>query len=158
MFGLDGARHMIRIEQLSGGQKARCVFASLALLQPHLLILDEPTNHLDMESVEALIAALRLFEGGVVLVSHDARLISALECDMWVCGDTSQGLRVERRGFEKYRLDVLAEVRRQEEDVERRAARKAEERKAMRTRLLMRSREEQCHRNGGVKTIFKFSK
>jgi ATP-binding cassette, subfamily F, member 1 len=43
MFGLDGARHMIKINELSGGQKARVVFASLSLQKPNILILDEPT-------------------------------------------------------------------------------------------------------------------
>ena len=46
MFGLDGTRHLIRIGELSGGQKARVVFASLALKKPHILVLDEPTNNL----------------------------------------------------------------------------------------------------------------
>lgn len=123
---------MIRIDQLSGGQKARCVFAALALKRPHVLILDEPTNHLDMESVEALIESLRRFEGGVVLVSHDARLISALDCELWVCGDSSSGLRVERRGFDRYRIEVLKEVRRREEvahvEAEKRMRRKREAR------------------------------
>ena len=73
MFGLDGTRHLIKIGDLSGGQKARVVFASISIQRAHILVLDEPTNYLDMESVEALIQAIRAFEGGVVLVSHDAR-------------------------------------------------------------------------------------
>ncbi|CAN0059634.1 unnamed protein product, partial [Discosporangium mesarthrocarpum] len=66
-FGLDGARHLIPICELSGGQKARVVFASLSLSRPHLLLLDEPTNHLDMESVDALIKGINEYKGGVVL-------------------------------------------------------------------------------------------
>ena len=71
MFGLDGSRHLIKIGDLSGGQKARVVFASLALKKPHILILDEPTNNLDLESVEALIEALSKFKGGVVVVTQN---------------------------------------------------------------------------------------
>ncbi len=50
-FGLGGHAHTIPIRDLSGGQKARVVFASLSLQNPHILFLDEPTNHLDIESV-----------------------------------------------------------------------------------------------------------
>jgi len=75
-FGLTGATHLQSIRTLSGGQKSRVVFTEICMRHPHLLFLDEPTNHLDIESVEALADALKQFKGGLVLVSHDARLIS----------------------------------------------------------------------------------
>jgi hypothetical protein len=64
------------MSQLSDGQKARIVFSKLAMDKPHLLMLDEPTNHLDMESIDSLARMINDFKGGLVLVSHDMRLIS----------------------------------------------------------------------------------
>ncbi len=49
------------------------VFAQLAMEHPHILLLDEPTNHLDMASIDALAQAIKEYEGGVVIVSHDFR-------------------------------------------------------------------------------------
>jgi ATP-binding cassette subfamily F protein 2 len=49
------------------------VFSQLAMEHPHILLLDEPTNHLDMDSIDALAKAIKEFEGGVVIVSHDFR-------------------------------------------------------------------------------------
>ena len=49
------------------------VFAQLAMEHPHILLLDEPTNHLDMASIDALARAIKEYEGGVVIVSHDFR-------------------------------------------------------------------------------------
>ncbi|CAE8673320.1 unnamed protein product, partial [Polarella glacialis] len=86
--------HTRPMKELSGGQKARVCFASITCRKPEILILDEPTNHLDIESVEALIDSLKRYEGGLMLVSHDARLIQAAGCELWVCkaaGELSVG-------------------------------------------------------------------
>ena len=64
------------MKNLSDGQRCRVIFAWLAGRAPHLLLLDEPTNHLDMETIDALAEAINEFEGGLLLVSHDFRLIN----------------------------------------------------------------------------------
>ena len=70
---------------LSDGQKSRVVLSKMAKENPHLLLLDEPTNHLDMESIDSLAKAINKFTGGVVLVSHDMRLISQVAQEIWMC-------------------------------------------------------------------------
>ncbi|RAL49040.1 hypothetical protein DM860_001360 [Cuscuta australis] len=91
-FGLKGVHHLTPIAKLSGGQKARVVFTSISMSKPHILLLDEPTNHLDMQSIDALADAIDEFTGGVVLVSHDSRLISRMcedeeKSEIWVVED-----------------------------------------------------------------------
>jgi len=82
-FGLSGSHQTSPISQLSDGLRNRVVFSQLAMEQPHILLLDEPTNHLDMNSIDALARAIKGFEGGVVIVSHDFRLISQVAEELW---------------------------------------------------------------------------
>ncbi|XP_034255272.1 ATP-binding cassette sub-family F member 2 [Thrips palmi] len=84
-YGLTGRQQVCPIRQLSDGQRCRVVFAYLAWQAPHLLLLDEPTNHLDMETIDALADAVNDFEGGLVLVSHDFRLINQVAEEIWIC-------------------------------------------------------------------------
>lgn len=111
----------------------RCVCVCVSS-SPNFYILDEPTNHLDMETIEALAKALNKFkvgllslqpsrwllpgltchvplQGGVVLVSHDERLIRLVCRELWVC----EGGKVRRidGGFDEYR-DILEEQFRKE--------------------------------------------
>ena len=74
-----------RCGTLSGGQRARVVFAAAAHSQPHLLFLDEPTNHLDMTTIHYLSEAVAAFAGAVVLVSHNRDLVSAMgpDAELW---------------------------------------------------------------------------
>lgn len=84
-FGVSGTMQLQKMEELSDGQKSRVVFAKLGRDNPHILLLDEPTNHLDMESIDALALAIQEFQGGLVLVSHDMRLISQVAKEIWMC-------------------------------------------------------------------------
>jgi|TARA_B100001750_G_scaffold225138_1_gene216767 ATPase subunit of ABC transporter with duplicated ATPase domains len=73
--GDDGKK---RLSALSGGEVARLIFSRLSLEEPNVLVLDEPTNHLDMESIEALVEELKVFQGTLILVSHDRWFVSQL--------------------------------------------------------------------------------
>ncbi|RUS34602.1 P-loop containing nucleoside triphosphate hydrolase protein [Jimgerdemannia flammicorona] len=84
-YGLTGTHQTSPISHLSDGLKSRLVFAELAMAHPHIILLDEPTNHLDMESIDALADAIRKYSGGVVLVSHDFRLIGQIAEQIWKC-------------------------------------------------------------------------
>ncbi|XP_041664977.1 ATP-binding cassette sub-family F member 1 isoform X2 [Cheilinus undulatus] len=104
-FGLESHAHTIQISKLSGGQKARVVFAELSCRQPDVLILDEPTNNLDIESIDALSEAINEYKGAVIIVSHDARLITETQCQLWVVEDRS--INQIDGDFDDYKREVL---------------------------------------------------
>ncbi|XP_032446883.1 ATP-binding cassette sub-family F member 3 [Xiphophorus hellerii] len=105
-YGITGELATRPVASLSGGQKSRVAFAQMTMPCPNFYILDEPTNHLDMETIEALAKALNKFKGGVILVSHDERLIRLVCKELWVC-DSGKVWRVDG-GFDEYR-DILQE-------------------------------------------------
>lgn len=104
-FGLVGYAHTIKNSDLSGGQKARVALCELALSAPDVLVLDEPTNNLDIESIDALGDAISEFGGGVIIVSHDERLIRETECQLWVI--EGQSIEEIDGNFDDYRKELL---------------------------------------------------
>ncbi|MCJ1271587.1 hypothetical protein MMC22_011489 [Lobaria immixta] len=98
-FGITGMTGLQKMELLSGGQKSRVAFACLSLTNPHILVLDEPSNHLDIEAMDALSLALRNFQGGVLMVSHDVTMLQTVCTSLWVC---------ENGSVEKFPGDVKA--------------------------------------------------
>merc|ERR1712048_872642 len=129
-FGLKGESHMTKIGNLSGGQKARVAFAALMLTDPHIIVLDEPTNHLDIESVEALIKAICDFNGGLIIVTHDARLIQSIDCNIWV---VEEGTAYEfEKGFEGYKDKIIDQLEERTAEIERAEKKRREEREKLR--------------------------
>jgi len=96
-YGITGNQQTAAIGTMSDGQKSRLIFALIAMANPHLLLMDEPTNHLDMDCIDALAEAINDFNGGLVLVSHDFRLIRQVAKDIWVC---------EKRKVTPYKGDI----------------------------------------------------
>ena len=76
-FGFSADKAGTKVANLSGGERARLMLALATLDKPNMLILDEPTNHLDIDARAELLNALNDFDGAVILVSHDRRLLEA---------------------------------------------------------------------------------
>lgn len=86
-FGFPQARAETRIADMSGGEKARLLFALMSRDAPHLLVLDEPTNHLDVDSRQALVESLNTFDGAVILITHDPHLVELVADRLWLVAD-----------------------------------------------------------------------
>ncbi|KAJ3006502.1 UNVERIFIED_CONTAM: hypothetical protein HDU68_004031 [Siphonaria sp. JEL0065] len=86
-FGLTGKSQVVPMKQLSDGQRRRVLFCYLGLHTPHMFLMDEPTNALDLETIDALAEAINEYDGGVVFVTHDFRLIDQVAKEIWIVKD-----------------------------------------------------------------------
>lgn len=115
----------------SGGQKSRVAFAALTFAKPHVVVMDEPTNHLgkliecfygfldktkllmlktiDMGAIGALIDALKNFNGGVLVVSHDQHFITNVCNELWMV--QNQRVTIFDGSFDDYKKHVLRDAR-----------------------------------------------
>merc|ERR1719389_267786 len=84
-FGVDpeSASHT-QISQLSGGMKVKVVLAAAMWQNPHILILDEPTNYLDREGLGALVLAIKDYQGGVLIISHNKEFCDNVATERWI--------------------------------------------------------------------------
>lgn len=91
MFSGDAAKKQISV--LSGGERSRVLLGKILATPCNLLLLDEPSHHLDMESIEALLTAIELFPGTVIIVTHSEMILKQLPLTkLIVCGHQSQNV------------------------------------------------------------------
>jgi ATP-binding cassette subfamily F protein 3 len=95
MFGGEAIDKKVKV--LSGGEKSRLSLAKLLLEPVNLLILDEPTNHLDMRSKDILKNALLMYEGSLIIVSHDRDFLQGL---------TSKVIEFNNKSIKEYLGDI----------------------------------------------------
>jgi len=112
-FGVSGTMQKQPIGTLSDGQKSRVVFAMIAVGRPNMLLLDEPTNHLDMECIDSLARAINTYNGGVVLVSHDFRLIDQVAKQIWVCDNKT--ITLHKGGIREYKKELIQKMKKKEQ-------------------------------------------
>ena len=112
-YGTSGIVQQQTMSQLSEGQKAKVVFCHMAKQSAHILLLDEPTNALDMEMIDSLADAIKAFKGGVVLVSHDMRLISQVTEEIWI---VDKGLRKYEGDISNFKMDLRRQMKLEKED------------------------------------------
>ncbi|GAA1674230.1 ABC-F family ATP-binding cassette domain-containing protein [Fodinicola feengrottensis] len=140
-LGVDDLSHHRRLDEMSGGQRARLGMAALLIRQPSALILDEPTNHLDDDALEFLQKQLSQVPGVVVVASHDRVFLDA------VCTDIVD-LDPARGGPQRYGgtyTDYLAEKRAERARWQEQFEAEQEELKELRRSVAVTAREGVSH-------------
>ena len=105
-LGLNEEQWQLPLPHLSGGQKTRVLLGRLLLEKPDLLILDEPTNHLDVDAVEWLEGTLKVWDGAILVVSHDRYFLDRVVNRIW---------EMSREKLENYRGNYSAYVQQRQE-------------------------------------------
>ena len=125
-FSHDLANNMIK--SLSGGEKARLLFAFMSIDAPHLLVLDEPTNHLDIDAREALVQALNNYEGAIIIVSHDPNMVERVADRLWVVRDgRCEHFDGDLEDYRNFTIQARREERKEGKKKKDKTATKAEE-------------------------------
>ncbi|HTK85645.1 MAG TPA: ABC-F family ATP-binding cassette domain-containing protein [Patescibacteria group bacterium] len=116
-FGFSKTLADNKIGALSGGEKARLLFAFMSFDAPHLLLLDEPTNHLDIDAREALVQALNDYEGAIVIVSHDPTMVERVADRLWLVKDgTCMDFDGDLEDYRKFTIQSRREERKGEKE------------------------------------------
>lgn len=138
---------------LSGGQKVKVVLAAATWRKPHIILLDEPTNYLDRESLAALIAALKAFEGGVLIITHSREFSESICTEVWAMRDgyltasghnwvegQGSGARLSSKETEEDQFDAMGNKIEKVEKAKKMSA--ADARKAKKDRMAKKKRGE----------------
>lgn len=104
-FGFDADMVDRSVVSLSGGERARLLFAMICAEDPQFLILDEPTNHLDIATREELAKAIGRYKGAVLMISHDRSLLDLCADRLWVVEDGT--IKAFEGTLDDYRDQVL---------------------------------------------------
>ena len=95
-----------RIRGLSGGQKVKVVLAACMWNNPHILVMDEPTNYLDRDSLGALAAGIKKYEGGVILISHNSEFTNNICSEKWIVNNGKLIREGEEQNDEKINQNI----------------------------------------------------
>jgi len=106
-YGIPKNYHLEPIKKLSDGLKTRLCFCDIALAKPHLLLLDEPTNAADMEMIDSLAEAINSFNGGVLVISHDFKLLSKCADEIW---EVDHGVKVFGGDIRDYKKNLSVSI------------------------------------------------
>ncbi len=127
-FGFDKGKADTKIDELSGGEKARLLFCLMSYNAPHIMLLDEPTNHLDIDARAALIQALNGYDGCVILVSHDPHLVEAVADQLLLVKDGK--VTPYNDDLEAYRRLIMEQRRKERSDAKKEGKEKKEHKKS----------------------------
>lgn len=108
-FGIGSDVALRPISSLSGGQKTKVVLASIAMINPHLIILDEVTNNLDMDSIEALGIALGDYKGAIIAITHDQHFAELINGEIYVC--ENMNLKKFPGTFGEFRKQIKSQIK-----------------------------------------------
>jgi ATPase subunit of ABC transporter with duplicated ATPase domains len=124
IVGLGNIPRDIAVNKLSGGQKTRLSLAGILLGKPSALLLDEPTNHLDLKGLEWLENFIRDFRGGVLIVSHDRRLLDNSANKILEIDAVNHKFAEYAGGYTEYALEKEKKLARWEDEYERQQKKK----------------------------------